>query len=270
MRDEDQEILEEAIRNSMGGEDFDEMLLRATKMHLPRMYHRHFSVMLEEILTVADELGVSNRSAAQSLAKRPASAPLLPASRAPVPPKPSALAPAEKPADPTDDIIARHLNQSPAAPKAEISGGQGIAPAPPREKVSDPEPKTEKPKSGEPMEEDAVLGPSQGSVEKLPEEQKILDLGGTSPESLPPELKDKLRKLVKAQKRKQDWEEGAPEEEPAPGLFFKGQQRAPPFVPLTKPVKKEETTAAPAGKKPEGEDEEDLEEPSGKNTVAGK
>jgi len=107
-------------------------------------------------------------------------------------------------------------------------------------------------------------------VEKLPEEQKILDLGGTHPESLSPEIQDKLRKLVKAQKAKKAWEEGAPEEEPEPGLFFKGQQRAPPFVPLSKPAKKEEDKTAPAGTKPELEDEEDLEEHEEKDTKAGK
>jgi hypothetical protein len=270
MREEDQEILEEALRNSGGGEDFDEMLLRATKKHLPRKYHRQFSVMLEEILKEADELGVSNRSAAQSLARKLGPSPFVPGRPAPVPPVPVAQPAPERKPDPAVDILSRHLHQAPAPANNETANLRVAPIAPLPEKEEKKEPDGDRPVAEAPAQEEAGAEPSGGSVEKLPEEQKILDLGGTSPDSLPPELKDKLRKLVKAQKRRQAWEEGAPEEEPAPGLFFKGQQRAPPFVPLSRPVNKEEDKTAPAGKKPEGEDEEDLEEPAENDAKAGK
>ncbi len=261
MREEDREILEEAIRNSAGGEDFDEMLLRSTKKHLPRKYHRQFSVLLDEVLKVADELGVSNRSAAQSIAKTPAL--LSPAGARPfgIEPMPVAPAPPARMADPTDEIISRHPNQPLAPPRADAAGERKAAPIMQPDRPAGPPPGGERPVQGMPEGTGNASVPSEGSVEKLPEEQKIVDLGGTSPDSLPPELQDKLRKLVKAQKRKQAWEEGAPEEEPAPGLFFKGQQRAPPFVPLTKPAPKPKTEAGQAEKGPEGADDEDLDGP---------
>jgi len=250
MREEDREIVEEAIRKSGGGEDFDEMLLRATKKHLPRNYHRQFGLMLEEILKEADGLGVSNRIAAQSLMKKLGSAP--------------------KVTDAAEDVLVRILERPPAPTKAETAGPRGAAPAPTPIMEPLPEPTAGPSVAGTGDGEGTKEAPPEGSVEKLPEEQKILDLGGTHPESLSPEIKDKLRKLVKAQKAKKAWEEGAPEEEPAPGLFFKGQQRAPPFVPLSKPAKKEEDRMAPAGKSPVAEDEEDLEGPVEKDTKAGK
>ena len=67
MRAEDIEIIEEAVHNSDKGADFDEMLLRATKKHLPRKYHKHISVILEEIISEADDKGLTNRQAAVSL-----------------------------------------------------------------------------------------------------------------------------------------------------------------------------------------------------------
>jgi len=262
MREEDREILDEAIRNSAGGDDFDEMLLRATKKHLPRKYHRQFSVILEEILALADDLGTSNRSAALSLARKPAEAPAAPAKQVPAPPRLPAPEIAGKKADPTDDLIARHLNLPKAPANADAAGDRNAAAVPQPEMPVALTTEADKPALDEPGKAEDGGKPAEGSVEKLPEEHKIVDLGGTSPDSLPPELKDKLRKLVKAQKRKQAWEEGAPEEEPAPGIFFKGQQRAPPFVPLTKPAPKPEAKNGPAEKKPVGEDEEDLDEPA--------
>jgi hypothetical protein len=239
MREEDRVILEEAIRNSAGGDDFDEMLLRATKKHLPRKYHRQFSVFLEEILGQADELGVSNRLAAQSILKR--------------------LAPPEKPADPLEDVLARHVARPPAAPAPEAKAV--IAPAvAPAEKAPLPEPGALKSAGEKDGHEEAVDETGDGAMEKLPEEQKILDLGGTSPDSLSPEMKEKLRKLVKAQKRKQAWEDGTSTDEPEPGLFFKGQQRAPPFVPLGRPVKNDEKKAESAEKPAAAGEEEDLED----------
>jgi hypothetical protein len=263
MREEDREILEEAVNRSAGGEDFDEMLLRATKKHLPMKYLKHFHLMLEEVLKEADERGVTNRQAAQGIIRR------LPAPENP-PPAPAERHPAPAPAgDQTEQIIARHLRQqSPPRERApgpdEPGNGEGLyapshgdGPAGPKEKEGSDGPKEKEGPAGHKKKE----GPGEqkdgegqeDSVEKLPETQKIVDLGGTHPESLPPELQDKLKKLVKAQKKKQAWEEGAPADEPEPGLFFKGRERAPPVVPLKRPEKKPEEKTAGAVSKETGE-----------------
>jgi hypothetical protein len=133
--------------------------------------------------------------------------------------------------------------------------------AAPAEKAPGPEPGARKTAAENDGSEGAVDEPGKGAVEKLPEEQKILDLGGTSPDSLSPEMKEKLRKLVKAQKPRQALEEGPSTDEPEQGLFFKGQQRAPPFVPLGRPVKTGDRKAEGAEKPgtAEDDDEEDLE-----------
>jgi hypothetical protein len=55
------------------------------------------------------------------------------------------------------------------------------------------------------------------------------------PEILPPEVKDKLTKVVKARKQKAEWQDDSGGEVD-PHLFFKGSQRCPPHVPV-KPVK---------------------------------
>jgi hypothetical protein len=242
MREEDIVILEEAIRNSAGGEDFDEMLLRATKKHLPRKYHVQFSVLLEDVLREADERGASNRSAAQALVQRPAR-PL-------------------KKQDIADEVLARHLGPQPSPAREEPPAPRIAAPEATAIRTPVPAPLKEEPAPAGAMTADAVGEPAGVPVEKLPEEQKILDLGGTSPDSLSPEMQEKLRKLVKAQKRRKDWEEGASDEKPDPGLFFKGQQRAPPFVPLGRPPKKDEKTdekPAPAEKPAVEGEEEDLD-----------
>jgi|GEM_PF-1909316 len=230
MRETDREILEEAIRNSGMGEDFDEMLLRAIKRQLPRSYHRQFSVILGEIIEEADALGTGNRAAAQSLLRKGAA--VTDAPGRPLPAPPASLPPIEV-AQP-GPVTGRPAAVAPPA----------TAPAP----------------TAEPAGSETTGEPSGGSVERLPEEQRILDLGGTSPESLSPEMRDKLSKLVKAQKRRQEWQEDQSAEEPDPGLFFKGQQRVPPtFVPLGKPPKKERPDTGTEGKGEGTEEEEDLD-----------
>jgi len=243
MREEDREILQEAVNRSAGGDDFDEMLLRATKKHLPRVYNKRFAAVLEEILNEADERGLSNRQAALSLLKT--AGPMIP-----VPERPPILRPpAAFPAVATSRV-------APPVPAEEPPSGTIPDELRPKPEASSVAPEAAPPAIA-PGEEEA--GGTDDSVEKLPETSKIVDLGGTRPESLPPELQDKLKKLVKAQKKRQAWEEGAPDEETEPGLFFKGAQRAPPIVPLKRPDKKPED----AGSGPTAGDteEEDLEEP---------
>jgi hypothetical protein len=264
MRDEDREILEEAIRNSAAGEDFDEMLLRTTKKHLPRKYHRQFTVLLEEILNEAEERCLSNRQAAQNMLKavvagksvqRPQHAPAPP-------PMAEVLEPSEERnatpvrADATEQIIAKHLHQARPLDREEHEK----QPAGTDSTIKPPEHANVGTEADAELEVEGPEGP-EGPVEKLPQTEKIVDLGGTHPESLPPELRDKLKKLVKAQKKKQAWDEKAADEEVEPGLFFKGQQRAPPIVPLRKPERKDEAAAHPPGGKNKDDEEEDLEGP---------
>ena len=272
MRDEDQEILEEAIRNSAAGEDFDEMLLRATKKHLPRRYHKQFTVILEEVVMEADERCLSNRQAAQNLLKGCASketqkrtghAGLPPVISGPLAstgePRPTPVG-----ADFPEDMLMKHLHQSELGARPE-PGTQTMPPAERKHPVEAPQIKkgASGDAAGPPENAERAGGAekTEGPVEMLPETEKIVDLGGTHPESLPPELKDKLKKLVKAQKKKQSWDEKPAEEDAVPGLFFKGQQRAPPVISPRKPVRTEEATPGHAGGEKNKDDEEDLEAP---------
>jgi hypothetical protein len=181
MREQYREILEEAVAASANREDFDEMLLRVTKKHLPVRYQTHFIAMLEDILKEAENKGVTNRQAALEILKE----------------------------------------TLPVTPK-EVKGPAAVSAVPPKEK--------EAPDSALP----APAPSPQDSA--APEAPKILDLGGMRPETLPPEVKDKLSKMVKVQKKKAEWDDDSGGEVD-PVLFFKGSQRCPPPVPAGKPKK---------------------------------
>jgi len=222
MREEYREILEDAVMDSMGGEDFDEMLLRAAKKHLPLKYNKHFSAMLDEVLAEAGNKGITNRQAAQALLRNLKA----PEAQAPRPVKlPEALPVPSSPA--TTAYIREVPVVQPAAPRPGGVTTQPHAqpprlPQPPRPEKA-PAPGAPPPTKG--LERDEC-------VKEMP---KILDLAGAHPETLPPEVKDKLTKLVKVQKKKAEWSEG-PEEGPDPTMFFKGSQRVPPVVHSVEPA----------------------------------
>jgi hypothetical protein len=178
MREQYLEILEEAVAASANREDFDEILLRVTKRHLPVKYHTHFIAMLDEILKEAEEKGMTNRQAAMEILKETI------------------------PVRPKED---RRPAVAPAVIPIEKEAAGMVAPE-----------------------------PSPGDA-PAPDAPKILDLGGARPETLPPEVKDKLTKIVKARKQKAEWSDDSGEEVD-PHLFFKGSQRCPPHVPA-KPKK---------------------------------
>lgn len=229
MREEYREILEDAVMDSMGGEDFDEMLLRAAKKHLPQRYNKHFSAMLDEVLAEAGNKGITNRQAAQSILRNLKA----PEVQAPRPVKlPEALPPPSPPAP------AASLREEPAttlvAPRTGAGASKAPAqPRPPPQQTQPPRPEKAPPAGAQPPVEVAL------EYEGVKEMPKILDLAGAHPETLPPDVKDKLTKLVKVQKKKSDWSEG-PEEGPDPTMFFKGSQRVPPVVQAREPEVEDE------------------------------
>ncbi|MGQ9582161.1 MAG: hypothetical protein ACUVV6_01435 [Thermoplasmatota archaeon] len=212
IRKEDVELVEEALGASGAGEDFDEILLRTVKRHLPASYHRRFAGLMEEILQIAGKMGSTNRQAARELVTE---------ARAATPSDAERGAPGEP-------ILQEPLTPAGAGPAAALAepGSAGSGPV-------EGGPQAE---AGAGSGETGAEGPVKTESEALPAVESILDLGGTAPESLPPEMKDKLRRVVKVQKPKPDWEEG-PQEELDPTIWFKGSQRAPAQLPLAPPPK---------------------------------
>lgn len=244
MREEHREILEEAVRASACGEDFDEMLLRAAKKHLPRRYNVHFTTMLDEVLRVADETGLTNRQAAQALLKdmrAPAEAevrPLYP-TISPVPPAPPHRTITGPPREVPEAI------PLPMSAETPIRTGTPVrkdGPMRTGEPVRAPDqhaavPKVVRKLAPVPEEEkgagpDAPLEPDSDA-----EGKKILDLLGAHPETFSTDMREKLKKVVKVEKKKAEWPEAA-DGEPDPTVWFKGSQRCPPAAP-PKRLKKE-------------------------------
>jgi hypothetical protein len=220
MREQYREILEDAIASSQNREDFDEMLLRSTKKQLPMKYHTHFLAMIEEVLKEAESRGMTNRQAAQQILNgmKDRTPPPVVAPPEALPRQPVSAGPARQPSV---------LEAVPVMPKGDKRPAD-VASEPPRQIRPD-------------MDNEPEDGPSSGEGEPA-DAPKILDLGGVHPETLPPEVKDKLSKMVKVEKQKAEWGE-APDEAPAPGIFFKGSQRCAPDAPEKK------TTNEPEKKK---------------------
>ncbi|MEM2869529.1 MAG: hypothetical protein QW379_03790 [Thermoplasmata archaeon] len=260
MRQSDVELLEEALGASARGTDFDEALLRTLKRHLPVKYHRRFAELMDEILSVASEGGLTNREAAMQLLTAPRASGLHAGLHAEGPgarglEDVTGLPPPTRPREPSGD--SRHAGAEPvkslgmpAAPALEgaARSGSGIPETHPSVPKGAPETTRRPPATGPEEEGTATVGETPGAAERLPEVENILDLGGAAPDQLPPEMRDKLKRVVKVKKREPAWEEG-PEEEPDPRLFFKGSLRAPPqLIPREAPVQKEAGTARGEGK----------------------
>ena len=237
MREEHREILEEAVRTSAGGEDFDEMLLRAAKKHLPRRYNVHFTTMLDEVLRVADETGLTNRQAAQALLKE---------MRTPAGTEARPLYPtiAQVPQAPLHRTAPAPSREVPEAIPLPIKAGTPLRTGTPVRK------------DGQMRTEEPVMAPDQhAAVQKVvrklasaPEEEgkrdldapleqdsdaegkRILDLLGAHPETFSTDVREKLKKVVKVEKKKAEWPE-APDGEPDPTIWFKGSQPCPPPAP---------------------------------------
>lgn len=211
MRQQYREILEEAVAASASREDFDEMLLRATKRHLPVRYHSHFISMLGEILDRAEKREMTNRQAAREI-----------------------LSEMEGPADQHDPQRAQSPAPAPLTPARNVPAAETL-PVPPGEEGK-PAPGPPVPaRKGEDADVPAGTPPPEECANAA-EAPKILDLGGVRPDTLSPQMRDKLSKLVKAKKPKAEWED-ASAGEVDPGLFFKGHQRCPPQVLPKKPAK---------------------------------
>jgi len=229
MRHQYRDILEEAVAASANREDFDEMLLRATKRHLPVRYHSHFISMLEEILALAEKMEMTNRQAARAILESmdvpPASK--EPARHQPADPKGAVAVPAAT-AQPTAKILAVSKEVKVVVAPSNANGSvQGVA--------SSPQP--------------ADSGP--------PEASKILDLGGVRPDTLSQEVRNKLSRMVKARKEKAEWDGDSGDEADA-RLFFKGSQRCPPQIPSRNPQEPaaEKGEAGPSPKSQDDSEEE--------------
>jgi len=221
MREQYRDILEDALAASANREDFDEMLLRATKRHLPVKYHSHFISMLEEILAEAERKGLTNRQSARAIVDGMSI--------------PTTTTEPVRHAPPLQKKVV-------VGPTRRVPVAETI-PVPPKEVRAHAEHKDEKAM----VLVDADSEPPGDA--SGPDAPKILDLGGVRPDTLSPEIKDKLSKLVKARKQKADWEDGSGEQVDN-GLFFRGTQRCPPQVLTKKPDKvagsKEEAERTPA------------------------
>jgi len=251
MRAEDIEIIEEAVRNSDKGADFDEMLLRATKKHLPRKYHKHVSVILEEIISEADDKGLTNRQAAVSLLRMarglPGAIPSIP------PPEPEHVAkPQPAAAKGTVQVAVSAPPQTPMVQSYPLQkhDTKPSGPASSFEKGLEDEIDAEierakkvatvKPRSaGEEKGTEEALEIREAGEEKLPEVDNILDLSGSHPEELPPEMREKLKKVVRVQKKQVPPEEEG-DEELDPHVWFRGSRPAVPLAPPKEPEEGEE------------------------------
>jgi len=265
MRSEDLEIIEEALRNSTQGADFDEMLLRAVKKHLPRKYHKHFSIILEEIVNEADEKGISNRQAAASLVRiahgQPGAIPSIP------PPEPeipeTGHAPASVPRAQAQKAAAQHQATVCAPPQTPIVQAYSVQRTAAKKAIpaegsieSDVEAEFDATRKAENAPAALVDGRAGGKhmkgasdsadeasnedtgegEENIPEVAKIVDLSGSHPEALPPELREKLKKVVKVQKKQLPSEEAGTEEDLDPHVWFRGNRPAIPLSAERKPV----------------------------------
>jgi len=213
MREQYLEMLEEAVAASANREDFDEMLLRVTKRHLPVKYHTHFIAMLDEILKEAEEKGMTNRQAAMEILK---------GAKGPGTSHPAAH-------------YETLLRKAPPSGHPDLPPVAQTIPARPKEDKR-PAAATQ----AHPVENEAAADDGHASSpvdENAAEAPKILDLGGMKPETLPPEVKVKLTKIVKARKQKAEWDDDSGGDVD-PRIFFKGSQRCPPQIPV-KPQKAE-------------------------------
>ena len=242
MREEHRDILEEAIRTSAGGADFDEMLLRAAKKHLPRRYNVHFTAMLDEVLTVADETGLTNRQAAQALLKElkaPAGTEEGPSSTSATPVRPALYRrpAASSPREVPEAILLPMKGEAP------IKLGMLVkkeAPMSTAEPVRAPDQHAAVPKVVRKLaaaREEEKTGPDATlEVDSDAEGKNILDLLGAHPETFSTDMREKLKNVVKVERKKAEWPEAA-EEPPDPAIFFKGSQRVPPPAPHRRPEK---------------------------------
>jgi hypothetical protein len=244
MRKEHREILEEAVRASAGGEDFDEMLLRAAKKQLPRRYNVHFTAMLDEVLTVADETGLTNRQAAQALLKElktPAGTEAGPSHTSATPVRPALYRrTAASPPREVPEAILLPMNV-----EAPVKTGMPVkkeAPMSTTEPVRPPDqhaavPRVVRKLATAPEGEEGNGPQATLEVDSDAEGKNILDLLGAHPETFSTDVREKLKKVVKVEKKKAEWPEAA-DERPDPAIWFKGSQRVPPPAPLKRPEKK--------------------------------